>query len=452
LTEKKQLKATIRARMAKTGERYTSARAHVVGADDGAGAAEAPTVDHGYALRGGTHPESAGIANVLANLGVTAETTGAPLSEAMVFGIGGGLGAGYILWEFAEHGTRELVLGFRNQWQYPSRWVEQALGRLGVPVQVHHTGGAKGAAARLTDTLARGRPCLIWPDRQLAGYWHLPPHLEAPGGHPVVAYAERDGRVHLDDRNLRPLTVERAALDAARARVVSYRNGLYVPGPAGGELPAAAVRQAVRVGVAECVEHLGAASTSFSLPAWRKWARLLTDTRAAKGWPRVFADRAGLAGALLSTWEGIEPAGMTGGNLRGLYARFLDEAAGLLGSEALAGCAGRFREAADAWHELAEIALPAAEPVFARLRERTAAVTEAVAAGDDGRERAAAAAAELWELRAGLDRHLPLDGAEVDRLFAAMSGQLARIHALEVEAVERLGDAVRGDGEVRPVP
>jgi hypothetical protein len=445
LTEKKQLKAAIRARMAKTGERYTTARAHVVGTDGGA--VEAPAVDHGYALRGGAHPDSAGIANLLANLGVTAATTGAPLSEPMVFGIGGGLGAGYILWEFAEHGTPDLVLGFRNQWQYTNRWVEKVFGRVGVPVEVHHTGGAKGAASRLTETLARGRPGLIWPDRQLAGYWHLPPHLNGRGGNLVVAYAERDGRVHLDDRNLRPLTVEREALDAARARVVSYRNALFVPDPDGAELPAATVRQAVRVGIAECVEHLRGASTSFSLPAWRKWARLLTDTRAAKGWPRVFADRAGLAGALLSTWEGIEPAGMSGGNLRGLYAEFLDEAAGLLGDEALAGCAGHFRAAAAAWHDLAEVALPAAEPVFTRLRERTAAVTEAVVAeGDGGREQAAAAAAELWELRARHDHDLPLAGADVDRLFAEMSGQLVRIHALEVEAVERLGDAVRADG------
>ena len=37
----------------------------------------------------------------------------------MVLGVGGGLGAGYILWEFEAHHTPTLVLGFRNQWQYP---------------------------------------------------------------------------------------------------------------------------------------------------------------------------------------------------------------------------------------------------------------------------------------------------------------------------------------------
>jgi hypothetical protein len=40
------------------------------------------------------------------------------------------------------------------------------------------------------------------------------------------------------------------------------------------------------------------------LPAWRKWARMTTDTRAAKGWPRVFADRRGIASAMASIYTG----------------------------------------------------------------------------------------------------------------------------------------------------
>ena len=52
------------------------------------------------------HPDTAAVANVLAHHGVVAGHTGEPLSEAMVLGIGGGLGAGYILWEFEAHGRR----------------------------------------------------------------------------------------------------------------------------------------------------------------------------------------------------------------------------------------------------------------------------------------------------------------------------------------------------------
>jgi hypothetical protein len=67
------------------------------------------------------------------------------------------------------------------------------------------------------------------------------------------------------------------------------------------------------------VEHLSKRSDSFSLPAFRKWARLLTDPGNAKGWPTVFADRVSLFDACLSVHENLVPsARWGGGNLRGL--------------------------------------------------------------------------------------------------------------------------------------
>ena len=70
-------------------------------------------------MRCGLHPGAATLANVLANQGIVSGLTGEPLTEAAILGIGGGLGAGYILWEFKGHGGRILTLGFRNQRQYP---------------------------------------------------------------------------------------------------------------------------------------------------------------------------------------------------------------------------------------------------------------------------------------------------------------------------------------------
>ncbi len=122
----------------------------------------------------------------------------------------------------------------------------------------------------------------------------------------------------------------------------------------------------------------------------------MTDANAAKGWPRVFADGRGLAGALASVWEGCSPAGMTGGHLRDLTARFLDEAAPVLGVD-LAPAAARWREAGAAWTVAADAALPVDVPEFARLRSLTAAIQQSVVGeGDAGRADAAAAAAELW--------------------------------------------------------
>lgn len=148
----------------------------------------------------------------------------------------------------------------------------------------------------------------------------------------------------------------------------------------------------------------------------------------------MFADGRGLVGALASVWEGASPAGMAGGHLRDLTAAFLDDAEPLVGGTAPAAQA--WRAAAVAWHDVAETALPVDVPAFARLRELTATGQQAVVAdGDAGTQDAAAAAAQLWALRAELDAAPPLAPAERDDLFAALAARLRTVHTAEVAAV-----------------
>ena len=119
----------------------------------------------------------------------------------------------------------------------------------------------------------------------------------------------------------------------------------------------------------------------------------------------MFASGRGLAGALLSTYEGIQPVGLDGGHLRGLYADFLDEAAALLEepalSEAAAPRGARPRRAGRRWRTR--------RCPLGRLRELLAEVHGTVVEGGD----AAAAAAELWELRRSLDAEAPVDPGEL---------------------------------------
>src|SRR4029453_5704908 len=152
VTAHKHLKERIRARRARTGESYTTARRHVLNA--------LPPSE--YLLLGGAHPDTHAIAGVLANRGLVAPHTGQPLSEAMVLGVGGGLGAGYILWEFKARDSRSLVLGFRNNWQYPDRWALKACARLGVPADLHETGSPRRAAEELAAAVGHGVPSIVW--------------------------------------------------------------------------------------------------------------------------------------------------------------------------------------------------------------------------------------------------------------------------------------------------
>jgi Butirosin biosynthesis protein H, N-terminal/Domain of unknown function (DUF4872) len=440
MTAHKHLKERIRARMARTGERYTTARRHVLNA--------LPPAD--YQLLGGTHPDTHAIAGVLANRGLLAPHTGQPLSEAMVLGAGGGLGAGYILWEFKAHDRRSLVLGFRNSWQYPDRWALKTCARLGVPADVHETGSARRAAEALAAAVGQGVPAIVWADQQLLGYRHLPAWLEGHGGPPVTVYGldEQAGVALVDDRNRAPLTVPLDALAAARARVVSYKQRQLTLDAPAAELDIEGLRRAVRDGLAEQVEHLGQRSDSFSLPAFRKWARLLTDPRNAKGWPRVFADRAGLFDACLSVYENLEPVGWDGGTLRPQYAEFLDEAAALLDAPALGEAAAAYREAAARWHEVAEVAAPAGREPFAEARRLLGKLQDLVERGDAAQAEAAATAAALWALRDRWRTEFPGGDAEDEALLPALAGAVAAAGDAEEAAHKALAAAV----PPRPAP
>lgn len=410
MTKHKHLKERIRARMAKTGESYTAARRRVVATrqDD-----EPATGD--YRLRGGTHPDTAALANVLANAGVT--SNGSPLSEAAFLGIGGGLGAGYILWQFTGHHPI-VTLGFRNQWQYPDRWLVKTCRRLGIEPSIHETSGHVTAMRTLREALqAPGPKPLVWIDAQEVGYWHLPDRFSGLAGYPVVVYGESDGRFFVDDRNTSSLSVDEATMRAARGRVPSYRNRL-VTLDAPDEIPEGVVAGAVLDGLHDQVRHLQSESDSFSLPAWRKWSRMLTEPRHKKGWVNVFADQAGLFGVLLTIYESVESSGFGGGSLRELYAEFLDYAAGVTDRPALSKVADAYRQLDRAWAGVAERAAPLDVGPFGRARELIDSLHEQVLEGGDaGRLDAGRTAGALWSLRdSGDDRPLFTDDAFADFL------------------------------------
>jgi hypothetical protein len=343
MTARKHLKQLVRERMRKTGERYTVARRHIVGADTS------------WEFRGGVHGDTAAFANVLANLGVVAPHTGEPLTEAMVLGVGGGLGAGYILWEFDSYQfrARVLTLGFRRLWQYPDRWARQTAERLGLNAELHETGGAKGAAAALDMQLEKGLPAIAWIDTYTLGYRGEPEWRDGYGGPPLIVYERNGDGYAIDDRSTAPIIVPAERLAAARARVGSYKHRLITMDPERIELD---LRPAVEEGLRLQVEHLSDKSDSFSLPAWRKWARMTTDTRNKKGWPTVFGDGHGVGSLRASIYTNAAD----GAHLRGLYADFLDEAARLLERDALRAAAAAWREAASHWEGIVDTALPPA--------------------------------------------------------------------------------------------
>lgn len=427
MTQQRQLKALVRARMEKTGESYMVARRRVLNAR--------PSSD--FALRGGVHPETAACANAFANRGIDDPTSGEAVSEALVLGIGGGLGAGYILWEFQKPLRRTVTTGFRNQWQYPQRWYAKTCRRLGIRVEIHETAGASKAAAQLDAALADGVPAIAFVSAADLPYWHFPADDSGWWGYPIVVYGRLGDRYLVDDRNHRRLTVDADELAAARARIPSYKHRLVVADPAATELDMDRLLAAIREGLADQVEHLGSSSQSFSLAAFAKWSKMLTSATAAKAWPRVFADGSGLLGALVSTHEAIDAVGILGGNLREMYAEFLERAAAILGSD-LSTATARYREAAAGWQRVADVCLevPEVAAVVAADRDRRSAVAQ----GDRGRRAAQEAARTSQRLMA--QDHFGADAAGRRDLFARLANALDDVVAVERAALDSLRRAV----------
>ena len=425
MTRQRQLKSLIRSRMDRTGENYMVARRHVLNAR--------PSSE--YELRGGAHPETSACANAFANRGITDPFTGQPISEALVLGAGGGVGAGYILWEFnSMKGTprRVVTIGFRNQWQYPDRWYVKVCQRLGVAVQIHETSSAAKARDLLDRALDDGIPAIAFVSVADLPYWHLPAEQSGWWGYPITVYGREGDRYLVDDRNTGRLTIGADELAAARSRIPSYKNRLVVADPAASELDEGRLVAGVRAGLEEQLAHLGEKSNSFSLPAFDKWAKMLTDTRNAKSWSKVFADGVGLVEALVSVCEQVDDPGQFGGSLRREYVEFLDHAEHLIGVD-LSQPADAYMVAAERW--LAVAAVCRSVPAVDKASQMSRVRRDAVKRGDTGNEEALKAAEGIAGVLDTTDSIYP---NEMDDLFSTLSEAIHAVANAERDALETL--------------
>ena len=147
MTSQKHLKAAVRARMARTGERYTTARRHVAG--EPSAASPVP----GYpAFGGGRHHDSALLAHVLEAAGVTAAHDGQPLDEPMITGLAGGIGFMYFSFSYEGHvPTMTIVPRI-----HPRPFITGALERAGIAHRISETTSAAKAARELDAALDAG--------------------------------------------------------------------------------------------------------------------------------------------------------------------------------------------------------------------------------------------------------------------------------------------------------
>jgi len=127
------------------------------------------------------------------------------------------------------------------------------------------------------------------------------------------------------------------------------------------------VSDRIRITCSQMLEGLGIAN--FGLTALNKWGQMLTNTKNKKGWSNCFPGGPPLHCALSSVFSHIELRGYGGSAFRGMYADFLDQAAGVLKKSALKRVAEQFRESEASWRAISDAALPNSVPLLKETRE-----------------------------------------------------------------------------------
>src|SRR5262245_28301325 len=118
-----------------------------------------------YAHFGGKHGEAAAIKNLLDHAGVTNPCTDKPFTEAMCFGIAGGVGAGYSFCPSVPRhglGSGVSVVGRHKSYATDASWYQGFFNRIGAKTRITETTGTGKAYQNLVAELQAGRPTVVW--------------------------------------------------------------------------------------------------------------------------------------------------------------------------------------------------------------------------------------------------------------------------------------------------
>ena len=396
---------------------------------------------------GGRHAETAVLRNVLAAVGIVDPHTGQPFTEAMLLGVGGGIGAAYWVFEYKAFRLAYPILSLGTRHGWGSRtFLVRICDRLGIPVAVKETGAAKSADASLREALADGRPAIAWVDLASLPYRVVPAEWGGAIPHAVgVRGVDRaSGQVLIDDGSRVPATLAWETLAAARGRIRASRNRIELADrPSGALDPRDAVEQGIRAccrGMTEAPAELpGWAAGNVGLAGIAKWAELMAHPKDKRGWPTLFAAGLPLYKGLTAMVLWIEAHDTPGGAFRGMYAGFLDEASGPLGKPELRAVAAQYRELGRMWSALAAAALPDTVEPLGRARalmlERKRLFEER---GSAAIEEIRGIAGRLDAIQAEMTRAFPLDRAMSLALLADLRDRLRQIHEAEYQALVAL--------------
>lgn len=404
---------------------------------------QAPAFEH----FGGRHVESAVIKNLLAHAGVRNPVTREPFSEALCFGIAGGIGAGYSFCPSVPRngtGSGVTIIGRHIAYATSAAWYTGCFERLGIKTSITETGGPGKAYQNLVAELEAGKPTVVWCSRARLPFLGDPMECHDLWMHSFIVHAvdETKGIAYGSDRASTAVSLNLEDLAAARNGICSHKNRTMTCNPPDEISPAklqSAVVEGIRVGMSEL---LGGKMKTFSLPGLETWARMITNNSNKDGWLNVFSDGL-MYNALRDVFDSIETNGTGGGLFRLLYAEFLDEAAELLNKSALAEFAKWYRNLGKDWTALADECLPDKVKPFkqtkALLRKNCKLLEEKGAKAakqiEDNR-------VQLRQIEEEMKLAFPMEEVELRALLENLRERILALHAAETATATKLQTVV----------
>ncbi len=393
------------------------------------------TVLTDYNAFDGRHWETGSVHNYYRHGGIVAPHTDESPSEALLMGISGGIVFGYFSFAYSGYDPI-LALLTRNTFDP----LETLFSRLGVVKKVQQTANADKGRANLLSALEDGSPAIVWADMWSLPYNGLVYDEGMWGMMPLVVYG-LDEEAYIADRSAVGLRVSAENFQAARSRIKKDKHRMMLlEAPDWTMLPIA-----VTAGIHDTIKLFTekppkGSANNFGLNAYKQWVKLLTKSAGRQSWDKVFPSGIELFAGLTGIFERTTTFGQARcGADRHTFADFLAEASIILQEAALRDVSQLFRESADAWCAMNQIALPDELEILAETRrlllERQRLFIEK---GNASIERRTEISTRLKVLHEAFE----LSSAEISQLKNQIAVQVMVIHDIEQRAIAALSDAM----------
>jgi hypothetical protein len=435
----------------------------------------------GYSQFGATERVAGALRNILDHYGVVAPHSGEPFTEALIMGIGGGLGAEYHTTAHtgkdpSRQPYNQLSLRFHHFRNYIEKkelsFLAKATERIGGELTIKETASRKAAHQFLTESLEAGKPMMVKLSVWQGIYYHngdikeayqkdpdfFPPllydeflnflpyySLPYPWivGHLATVFGidEDVEKVHISDFSNQPLTLSTHQLAESRGIVKAWKNRAYTLNP---PKTKPNLTKTIRLGIQDCVKSLlhektVAAGAHYRTEAWYTMAAKIGDFEGKRGWLFLFPEPWQLFDTLTRIHAQIAFHNSDGGALRSSYADFLEEASDILEKPELKQIAHQFSDIGIMWDEIGTAALHDDIPELLQARKAALEWNNTFKVHGSAKSNTLETLSKtLQNIRTKFSVEFPITERELTTLLEELSSRIHEVYEAETTALQAL--------------